>query len=198
MRRLPAAALAVALLATAACDKLGLPGKTPFNGIDVTGSHAGVGFSLKDPEGRVRTLAEFRGKVVAVFFGYTQCPDVCPTTLSDLAHALQALGPDAARVQVIFITVDPKRDTAELLKNYVPAFNPTFIGLRGTSAETAKVTQDFKIYAAERSGKTPGTYTMDHSAQTMVFDREGRLRLMFPYGAPPEKIAADLRILLNS
>ena len=189
--------LALAALAAAGCDKL-LPGKTPFNGVDITGSDLGPDFRLTDHNGKERTLADFRGKVVTLFFGYTHCPDVCPTTLSDMANALQALGPDGQRVQVLFVTVDPKRDTPELLRSYVPAFNPTFLGLSGDAAATAKVTKDFKIYAAERPGKTPESYTVDHSAQTLVFDTKGKLRLMLPYGSPSDKIAFDLKILLNS
>jgi len=191
-------ALAAGALVAAGCDKL-LPGPTtPFNGVDITGSDLGPDFRLTDHNGKERTLADFRGKVVAMFFGYTHCPDVCPTTLSDFATALKALGPDAGRVQVLFVTVDPKRDTPELLRNYVPAFNPTFLGLYGDAAATSKVTKDFKIYAAERPGKTPDSYTVDHSAQSLVFDPKGRLRLMLAYGTPGDKIASDLKILLNS
>ena len=190
--------LALAALALAGCDKL-LPGqKTPFTGVDITGSDLGPDFRLTDHNGRERTLADFRGKVVALFFGYTHCPDVCPTTLSEMANALQALGPDAQRVQVLFVTVDLRRDTPELLKSYVPAFNPTFLGLYGDAAATAKVTKDFKIYAAERPGRTPESYTVDHSAQTLVFDAQGQLRLMLPYGTPGGKVASDLKILLNA
>jgi protein SCO1/2 len=198
MKRRALLGLALAAFAAAGCDKL-LPGAaTPFNGVDITGSDLGPDFRLTDHNGTPRTLADFRGKVVALFFGYTHCPDVCPTTLSDMAKALQILGPDAPRVQVLFVTVDPKRDTQELLRNYVPAFNPTFLGLRGDAVATAKVTKDFKIYAAERPGKTPESYTVDHSAQSLVFDTKGRLRLMLAYGTPGDKIASDFRILLNS
>lgn len=187
-----AAGLAALLLAACA------PEQPAFKSIDVTGAEFGREFALTDHTGKARTLADFKGKVVALFFGYTHCPDVCPTTLSDMANALKALGPDAQRVQVLFVTVDPKRDTPELLRSYVPAFNPTFLGLHGDAAATAKVTKDFKIYAAERPGKTPETYTVDHSAQTLVFDAKGKLRLMLAYGTPGDKIAADFRILLNS
>jgi len=198
MRRRELLGLALAAMATAGCDKL-MPGsRTTFNGVDITGSDLGPDFRLTDHNGKERTLADFRGKVVTIFFGYTHCPDVCPTTLSDMATALRVLGPDAQRVQVLFVTVDPKRDTPELLRNYVPAFNPTFLGLYGDAAATAKVTKDFKIYAAERPGKTPESYTVDHSAQTLVFDAQGRLRLMLAYGTPGDKIASDLKILLNS
>jgi len=190
--------LALAAFAAAGCDRFLPGGKTPFHGVDITGSDLGPDFRLTDHNGKERTLADFRGKVVALFFGYTHCPDVCPTTLSDMANAVKALGPDGARVQVLFVTVDPKRDTPELLRNYVPAFNPAFLGLHGDAAATAKVTKDFKIYAAERPGRTPESYTVDHSAQTLVFDTKGKLRLMLPYGSPGDKIASDLKILLNS
>jgi protein SCO1 len=193
-----AALVLAAAFATAGCDKLFSPSRTPFNGVDVTGAELGPDFVLKDFDGKERRLADFRGKAVALFFGYTQCPDVCPTTLSDMARTMQILGPDAERVQVLFVTIDPRRDTAALLKQYVPAFNPTFLGLRGDPAATAKVTKDFKIYAQERAGKTPETYSMDHSAQMLVFDPKGRIRLVFGYGMEPEKMAADLKVLLNS
>ena len=197
MRRRELLGLALAAFATAGCDKL-MPSSRTFNGVDITGSDLGPDFRLTDHNGQERTLADFRGKVVALFFGFTHCPDVCPTTLSDMANAVKLLGPDGQRVQVIFVTVDPKRDTPELLKGYVPAFNPTFLALYGDAAVTAKVTKDFKIYAAERPGKTPESYTVDHSAQTLVFDTRGKLRLMLPYGTPGDKIASDLKILLNS
>jgi protein SCO1 len=188
--------VALSAVAVAGCDRLFGPAKT-FNGVDITGADLGPDFRLTDHNGKARSLADFRGKVVAIFFGYTHCPDVCPTTLSDMAKAMKALGPDAQRVQVLFVTVDPRRDTPELLRNYVPSFNPTFLGLHGDAAATAKVTRDFKIYAAERPGSTPDSYTVDHSAQTLVFDAEGRIRLMLQYGMPAEKIASDLKILLN-
>ena len=198
MNRRALLGLAAAALALAGCDKLAPGSRTPFNGVDITGSDLGPDFRLTDHNGKERTLADFKGKAVAMFFGYTHCPDVCPTTLSDMANALKALGPDGQRVQVLFVTVDPKRDTPELLKGYVPAFNPTFLGLYGDAAATARVTKDFKIYAAERPGKTPESYTVDHSAQTLVFDAKGKLRLMLAYGTPGDKIASDLRILLTS
>jgi protein SCO1/2 len=191
-----AAALACAL-ALAACDKFSTS-KAPFRGIDVTGSPIGGELRLLDPDGKPRALADFRGKVVVVIFGYTQCPDVCPTTLADFASAMKKLGADAAQVQVLFVTLDPRRDTAELLRQYVPAFDPAFLGLRGDAAATAKATREFRIYAQERPGKTADTYTVDHSAQSFVFDRQGRVRLIIGYGAPSEAIASDLRILLNS
>ena len=191
-------AFAPAIALAAGCDKFLPSAKPVFNGVDVTGSDIGPDFRLTDHNGKERTLADFRGKAVALFFGYTHCPDVCPTTLSDLAGAMKILGADAGRVQVLFVTVDPKRDTPELLKNYVPAFNPGFLGLYGDAAATAKVTKDFKIYAAERPGATAQSYTVDHSAQTLVFDPQGRLRLVFSYGMAADKMAADLKVLLNN
>lgn len=191
------AALACAALALSGCEKLA-SSKTPFKGIDVTGAAMGRELNLTDHNGKPRSLADFRGKVVVVNFGYTQCPDVCPTTLSDLASAMKKLGPDAARVQVLFVTVDPKRDKPGLLKQYVPAFDPSFLGLYGDEAATKKATGEFKVYAQERAGKTAETYTVDHTAQTFAFDKEGRLRLVFGYGATPEAMASDFRLLLNS
>ena len=192
-----AAAATCAALALSGCDKL-TASKTPFKGIDVTGSAMGKELKLTDHNGAPRSLADFHGKVVVVTFGYTQCPDVCPTTLADLSSALKKLGPDASRVQVLFVTVDPKRDKPELLKQYIPAFNPDFLGLYGDEAATRKATSDFKVYAQERAGKTADTYTVDHTAQTFAFDKEGRLRLVFGYGATSDAMASDFRILLNS
>ena len=191
-----AAAIVIAVLA-AGCEKLGLA-KSPFKGIDVTGAPMGGELRLTDHNGKPRTLADFRGKVVLVNFGYTQCPDVCPTTLADLASAMKKLGADASQVQVLFVTVDPRRDKPELLRQYLPAFDPSFLGLYGDEAATKKVENDFKIYAAERPGKTPESYTVDHAAQTFVFDRQGKVRLVMGYGMAPDAIASDVRILLNS
>jgi protein SCO1/2 len=188
-----AAILATAALALAACDAQ----KTPFKGIDVTGSKIGDDLRLTDHNGQARSLADFKGKVVAVNFGYTQCPDVCPTTLSDLNKAVRKLGTDGSRVQVLFVTVDPKRDKPELLKQYVPAFNPSFIGLWGDEATIHHVTDDYKIYAQARPGEN-GNYTVDHSAQTFVYDPQGRLRLVIGYGATPEAMASDFKVLLDS
>jgi len=196
MRR-GAALLLAAALALCGCDKLA-PSKPAFHAIDVTGAPLGRSLALTDHNGVQRSLADFRGKAVLVNFGYTQCPDVCPTTLADLASAVRKLGPDGSRVQVLFVTVDPKRDNAQLLKNYVGAFDPRFLGLRGDAAATAAATKEFRVFAAEREGKTAESYTVEHSAQTFAFDPEGRLRLVIAYGAAPEDIAADLRLLLNS
>lgn len=192
------AALACVALALGGCDKLFAPAKSPFNGIDVTGGEMGGRLELTDADGRNRSIADFRGKVVVVVFGYTHCPDVCPTTLADMASARRQLGDRAREVQVVFVTLDPKRDTGELMGQYVAAFDPSFIGLRGDAQATAKVTKDFHVFAEERPGKTPDTYTVDHSAQSFVLDRDGRMRLLLPPSTPPAAIAADLRVLLNA
>ena len=197
-RRFLAAAALAALLAASGCDKLLSPPKSPFHGVDVTGLDAGGELRLTDFDGKARTLADFRGKVVAVIFGYTQCPDGCPTTLHDYAEAMKKLGTEASQVQVLFVTVDPKRDTAELLREYVPAFDARFLGLRGDAAATERVTKDFHVYAEVRPGPTPDSYTVDHTSQVFIFDRGGRLRLMMPAGTPSADIASDLRVLLDN
>lgn len=199
MRRLRSLALSLACAAflVAGCDLAGQAG-TPFKGIDVTGSPMGRQLRLTDHNGQPRSLEDFRGKVVVVTFGYTQCPDVCPTTLSDLSSAVKKLGADASRVQVLFVTIDPKRDKPELLKEYVPAFNPAFLGLYGDEAATKAATTEFKVYAQERAGKTPETYTMDHSAQIFVFGKDGRLRLVESNDATPDAMASDFKVLLDS
>ena len=186
------AALAVAL-ALAACG----PATPKFKGSDVTGSAFGRDFALVDADGKPRTLADYRGKAVVLFFGYTQCPDVCPTTLSMLAGAMKALGADADRVQVLFVTVDPERDTAELLRQYVPAFDPRFVGLRGDAAQTEAVAKEFRIIYQKVPGATPETYTVDHSAGLFLFDPAGRLRVYEGHGQPPETLVHDLRALLR-
>ena len=193
-----AIAAVAALLAASACDKLRGPAPTPFHGMDVTGMQAGTSLRLPDFDGKLRSLEDFRGKVVAVVFGYTQCPDVCPTTLADWAGAMKKLGADASRVQLLFVTVDPDRDTPQVLKEYVPAFDPRFLGLRGDAAAVTRVAQDFHVFAQVRPGKAPRTYEVDHSTQVFVFDPAGRLRLMVPAGTSSADIASDVRVLLDS
>jgi len=193
-----AAAIAVAALALGGCDKLFAPAKGPFQGIDVTGGEMGGELRLKDAASRERSIAEFRGKVVVISFGYTHCPDVCPTTLADLASAVKQLGERASEVQVLFVTVDPQRDTPELLRQYVPAFDPRFIGLWGDEAATERAKKEFHVYSQQRPGKPGEPYAVDHSAHIYVLDREGRMRLLLAPGTPPAAIASDLRVLLNS
>ena len=189
-----AAFTAVALFATG-CDKLG--NKTPaFHNTDVTGVDYAKGFTLTDHTGKVRTLEDFRGKIVVMFFGYTQCPDVCPTTMAEMATVLKEMGPSADEVQVLFVTVDPERDTQELLSHYVPAFDKRFIGLYGDAAATAKVAKDFKVFYAKVPGAEAGSYTVDHTAGSFVFDKQGQLRLFVRHNQGPGLIAHDLRQLL--
>ena len=173
--------------------------KPEFKNIDITGSTAfGKDFSLLDPDGKVRTLADFNGKVVLMFFGYTQCPDVCPTTLTEMQQVMTLLGPQADKVQVLFVTVDPARDTDAILKQYVPAFDPRFLGLRpADDAALEKVTKDFKIYYKKVPGNSPGSYTIDHTAGSYAFDPEGRLRLYIKHAQGPETLAHDLKELLK-
>jgi len=195
MRRAAAFVVALALLALAAgCS----PEGPKFQASDITGSSFGRDFALTDHTGKQRTLADYRGKAVVVFFGYTQCPDVCPTTLSALAEAMKKLGPDADRVQVLFVTVDPERDTPALLAEYVPAFDPRFAGLYGDAAATERVAKEFKVIYQKQPGATPGSYTVDHSAGTYMFDPQGRLRVYVSHGQGPEVFAHDLRELLKA
>lgn len=187
--------VAVALVAlTLGCS----PDAAKFKASDVTGASFGRDFALTDATGKARTLADFRGKAVVIFFGYTQCPDACPTTLAALAEAMKQLGPDAERVQVLFVTIDPARDTPALLAQYVPAFDPRFLGLSGDDEATQKVAREFKIIYQKQPGSTPDTYTMDHSAGTYIFDPQGRLRLFVNHGQGPELFAHDLREILRT
>jgi len=185
--------MAIAAAALSGCTGSG----PPFKNTDITGADYGKDFTLNDQNGKTRTLADFRGKVVVVFFGYTRCPDVCPTTLAELKVAKEQLGEDGARLQVLFITVDPERDTREVLANYVPAFDPSFLGLYGDAAATVRVAKEFKVFYRKAPGKTPGSYTMDHTAGSYVFDRRGRLRLFVRHGNVPD-LVADLKTLLNA
>lgn len=173
------------------------PVSSPFKNTDVTGLGYARDFALTDHNGKPRTLADFKGKVVVVFFGYTQCPDVCPTTMAELAGVMQQLGPQADKVQVLFITLDPERDTAALLAKYVPAFDPRFLGLRGDKDATDKVAKEFKVFYQKVPGKEAGTYTIDHTAGSYVFDPQGRIRLFVRHGqGGGEPILHDIRLLL--
>ncbi len=185
-------ALLLAALALAACK-----GEAPkFRSTDITGAEYGKSLSLTDHRGQPRRLEDFRGKAVVLFFGFTQCPDVCPTTLADMAQVMRELGPLAERVQVLFVTVDPERDTQEVLAKYVPAFDARFLGLRGSLEATRAAAKEFKVYFEKRPGKEPGEYSIDHSAQTYVFDPQGRLRLFVRHARLAQDLAPDLRTLL--
>jgi len=171
--------------------------KPQFKAIDLTGADYAKDFQLADHNGQPRSLKDFRGKLVVVFFGYTQCPDVCPTTMAELAEAKKLLGPDGAKVQGLFVTVDPERDTPEVLKSYMTNFDPGFLALRGTPEQLAAVAKEFKVYYKKADGKTPGSYTMDHSAASYVYDTQGRLRLYTRYGSGGQALASDLQLLLK-
>jgi protein SCO1 len=181
-------------LTLAACDKA-----PDFKNLDITGNKQfGSDFSLPDTSGKTRTLADFKGKAVVLFFGYTHCPDVCPTTLAELSQAMQQLGDKAKDVQVLMVTVDPTRDTPQLLGQYVQAFNPSYIGLRPASDEQlAQVAKSFRVYYAKSQGKTGDDYTMDHTAASYVFDKDGKLRLFARDGQGVEPWVHDLKILVD-
>ncbi len=182
------------MLVVAGCTENSAPPK--FKLTDVTGASFGKEFTLTDHHGKRRTLADFQGKVVTVFFGFTHCPDVCPTTLVEMAGVMKKLGGDAARVQVLFVTVDPERDTVEVLQRYMPAFHPTFLGLTGSAEDIARTAKEFKIFYQKQ--KLPdGSYSMDHSAGTYILDGQGRLRLFAQYGAGAPTLLHDIRLLLK-
>jgi protein SCO1/2 len=173
------------------------PDKPSFRSIDITGADYARDFKLADFNGQQRTLADFRGKVVVVFFGFAQCPDVCPTALSDLVQVKQLLGAEGSKLQAVFITLDPERDTAEVLKAYTANFDPEFVALRPTLEQLPEVARHFKIFYRKNEGKTAASYTLDHSAGSYVFDPQGRVRLYTRQGIKPEALAEDLRILLR-
>ncbi|MDM0082432.1 MULTISPECIES: SCO family protein [Variovorax] len=172
--------------------------KPSFNAVDITGADYARDFSLTDADGKVRTLADFKGKAVVLFFGYAQCPDVCPTTMSEMAQVKQQLGADGDKLQVVFVTVDPARDTPEVMKAYMGAFDPSFVALIPTPDQLAAVAKDFKVYFKKVEGKTPTSYSMDHSAASFVYDPQGRLRLYARYGAGVAPMVSDLKTLLKS
>jgi protein SCO1/2 len=169
-----------------------------FTAVDITGADYAKDFALKDADGKVRTMADFKGKVVVLFFGYAQCPDVCPTTMTEMAQVKQQLGKDGDKLQVLFVTVDPARDTPEVLKAYMGAFDPSFVALIPTADELSATAKDFKVYFKKVDGKTPTSYSMDHSAASFVYDTQGRLRLYARYGAGVPSMVSDVKALLAS
>lgn len=195
---LTAATALVALPWLSACDKPGQPGvpKLSFNAVDITGAEYARKLSLKDFDGRQRDIAEFKGKVVFVFFGFTQCPDVCPTTMAELAEVRRRLGADGDRVQGVFISIDPARDTPQVLKAYLQAMDPSFIGLTGSNEEIEAAAREFKVFY-QKVPTSEGNYTMDHTAGAYVFDPEGHVRLFVRYGMGADKVTADLKQLLG-
>jgi protein SCO1/2 len=168
-----------------------------FRSTDITGAALGRALQLTDHDGKPRTLQDFRGKVLVVFFGFTHCPDVCPTTLAELAKARQLLGAQGERVQVVMVTVDPERDTAEVLKQYVTALDPSFLGLTGDADAIARTAKEFKVFYQKSAGSSPQTYSVDHSSGTFVFDPAGRIRLLVGYGQGAEVFAHDIGQLLK-
>lgn len=193
LRAATALALATAL-AGAGCSR---PEPVAFKGIDITGATYAQTLNLTDATGQPRTLADFKGKVAVVFFGYTQCPDVCPTTLAEVAAAKQMLGADGSKLVGVFVTVDPERDAPEVLKAYVANFGADFVALRGSLDETKAIARDFKVFYAKVPGQTEGSYTIDHTANAFVFDPQGRVRLVERYGSGPEALAHDVKALLG-
>ena len=184
----------LAVLALTACS----PDKPKFNAIDITGADYAKGFTLTDHMGQSRRLSDFKGKVVVLFFGYTQCPDVCPTSMVELAEVKRLLGADGGKLQGVFVTVDPARDTAELLKAYMANFDPTFVAFIPTPEQLAVVAKDYKIYYKKVDGKTSTSYTVDHSAGSYVYDTQGNLRLYSRYGVGPQVLAQDIQTLLKA
>ena len=178
----------------AACS----PDKPQFSAIDITGAEYASDFNLTNHNGQPRSIKDFAGKVVVVFFGFTQCPDVCPTALAELAEVKRMLGKDGDKLQGIFVTVDPERDTPEVLKAYMANFDPSFLALRGTAEQLAAMAKDYKVYYKKVDGKTPTSYTMDHSAGSFVYDTQGRIRLYTRYGSGAQALADDIRLLLKS
>jgi protein SCO1 len=181
------------LLVLAACSG----GAPKFKGSDITGADYGRGFALTDQYGHLRHLDDFRGKVVVLLFGYTHCPDVCPTTLAAIAQVMRQLGPDASRVQVLFATLDPQRDTRSVLGQYVAAFDPHFLGLYGDAAAMRRTAKEFKIFYQKEPGETPDIYSLDHSSQSYVFDTGGRLRLIERADEISIALPHDIRVLLK-
>jgi protein SCO1 len=186
-------ALVTLALAAVGC----MENKPQFKAVDITGADYAKDFRLPDASGKERSLQEFKGKAVVVFFGFTQCPDACPTTLTEIAQAKKLLGADGDKVQAVFITVDPERDTPEILKAYMGNFDPSFVALRGSPEQLAAVAKDFKVYYKKVEGKTPSTYSMDHSAASYVYDPQGRLRLYTRYGSGAQALADDIKLLLK-
>lgn len=198
-RAIPLAAgvLVLALGAFAALAMLKRETPPKLESVDITGVAWGKDFKLTDHTGRTRTLADFRGKAVAMFFGFTQCPDICPTAMAELAEVMGLLGEDSCRVQVLFVTVDPKRDTPAVLSQYVPAFHPSFLGLHGDPAATERTAKEFKVFYRANQPNERGAYSVDHSGQILVFDPEGRLRLFMKPDLSPDAMARDLRLVLK-
>jgi protein SCO1/2 len=195
MNRRQLLALGLGPMALAACtDKADAP--AAFTGIDITGADYATGFSLTDHNGQPRTLADFKGKAVVIFFGFTQCPDVCPTSMSEMAEAKRLLGADGDRLQGLFVSVDPERDTPEIMRQYMASFDPSFLALYAAPDALPALAKSYKIYYKKVDGPTPTSYSMDHSAGSYVYDPQGRIRLYNRYGSGATALAGDLKKLL--
>jgi protein SCO1/2 len=192
IRRSLLLATAAAALAACGADKP----KAAFKSIDITGAEYARRLDLPDASGKPRTLADFQGKVVIVFFGYTQCPDVCPGTMAEIAEVRSKLGADGAKVQPVFVTVDPERDTAQVVSAYAASFGPDVVALRGSLEETKAAAKEFKVFFAKVPGRTPDSYTIDHTAGAYIFDPKGKVRLFSRYGSGAEALASDIKLLL--
>ena len=194
LKLIAASALSISAAAVlTACS----PDGPAFRGVNITGADYARDFSLTDHNGQVRSIKDFQGKVVVVFFGFTQCPDVCPTSMQELAEVKAALGADGERLQGIFISVDPERDTLEMLKAYMENFDPSFLALRPTPEQLPALAKDFKIHYKKVDGTTPTSYTLDHSAGSYLYDPQGRLRVYHRYGSGTEALTEDVRLLLG-
>jgi protein SCO1/2 len=201
LARLGALGLTAALgAALSACDKGGFnpmqPKAVKFNAVDITGAEYARGLNLPDPSGKVRTLEEFRGKVVVVFFGFTQCPDVCPTTMAELAEVRRRLGPAGSQVQGVFVSLDPERDTAPVLGDYIKAMDPSFVALRGSVDQVTQAAREFKVFFQKVPTADGKSYTLDHTAGAYVFDTNGKVRLFARYGMGADAMTADVKQLL--
>ena len=192
-RRAWGAGLAAMALALSGCGET----RVAFKGIDITGADYAQGFSLTDHNGQARTLADFKGQAVVVFFGFTQCPDVCPTSMSELAQAKKLLGEQGSRLQGLFISIDPERDTPAIMKEYMASFDPSFLALYAKPDELPALAKSFKVYYKKVDGPTPTSYTMDHSAGSYVFDPQGRIRIYHRYGSGAPALASDVKALLD-
>ena len=194
-RLLAAALVGAALLGLAGCT--GSEPAAKFHTLDISGVDYAKGFSMPDAHGQQRSLADFAGKVVFVYFGFAQCPDICPTTMLEMAEVKKLLGEDGDKLQIVFVTVDPERDTPEVMRAYMESFDPQAVALVGNAEQIAAMARDFKVFYEKKPGSTPDTYTIDHSASGYMYDPQGRLRLYVRYGTPVDQIAADVRQLLK-
>ncbi|PAT34299.1 SCO family protein [Vandammella animalimorsus] len=200
VRALRSRLLAAALVGAALLGLAGCTGSEPaakFHTLDISGVDYAKGFSMPDAHGQQRSLADFAGKVVFVYFGFAQCPDICPTTMLEMAEVKKLLGEDGDKLQIVFVTVDPERDTPEVMRAYMESFDPQAVALVGSAEQVAAMARDFKVFYEKKPGSTPDTYTIDHSASGYMYDPQGRLRLYVRYGTPVDQIAADVRQLLQ-